>query len=357
MSEVIEMEKVQAMAGKVIEQVAGAVSLMMAYIGDQAGVFAAMDGAGPITCAQLAAKTGLEPKYLREWLGSVAAAGYVEFADATETEAETFTLTPEAALIFTREGQPACMQGFIQSVVAQFEMHEKAVEVFKSGEGRPWDTHSQCLFCGTDRFFRPMYAAHLLSEWLPALDGVTERLEAGAKVADIGCGFGSSTILMAKQFPASSFTGYDFHAPSIEQAQARAAAEGLTNIRFEVAKAQDYSGSGFDLACIFDALHDMGDPVGVARHIRETLNPGGTLMLVEPMAGDRMADNMHPMGQIFYGFSCVGCVPASLAQDVGYGLGAQAGQARLTTVLNEAGFGHVRRAAATPSNMVLEVRA
>ena len=353
MSEAVDFGKVQELAGHVVGHVAGAVSLMMAYLGDQAGVFAAMDGAGPLTQAQLAERTGLEPKYLREWLGSVAAAGYVNFDPADET----FELTPEQALVFSREGQPACMQGFIQAVVAQYEMHERAVQVFKSGEGRPWDSHSPCLFCGTDRFFRPAYAAHLIPEWLPALEGVMAKLEAGAKVADIGCGWGSSTILMAQRFPASTFVGYDFHQPSIDQARARAAEAGLTNVSFELATAQDYPGTGFDFACIFDALHDMGDPVGAARHIRETLNPGGTFMLVEPMAGDRMADNMHPMGQIFYGFSCMGCVPASLAQPVGMGLGAQAGEKRLTEVLNAAGFSHVRRAAATPSNMVLEVRA
>lgn len=352
MNETIDMDAVQALAGKVIGHVAGAVSLMMAYLGDQAGVFAAMDGEGPMTRDHLAAKTGLEPKYLREWLGSVAAAGYVNF----DPEAETFELTPEQALIFSREGQPACMQGFIQAVVAQYEMHEKAVQVFKSGEGRPWDSHSPCLFCGTDRFFRPVYAAHLLPEWLPALDGMVARLEAGGKVADIGCGFGTSTILMAQAFPASEFVGVDFHAPSIEQARARAAEAGVSNVRFEVGKAEDFAGADFDLACIFDALHDMGDPVGVAAHVRAALKPDGTLMVVEPMAGDRMADNMHPLGQIFYGFSCMGCVPASLAQPVGMGLGAQAGQQRLTQVLNEAGFSQVRRAAATPSNMVLEVR-
>jgi 2-polyprenyl-3-methyl-5-hydroxy-6-metoxy-1,4-benzoquinol methylase len=323
---------------------------MMAYMGDQAGVWAAMDGEGPMTLDQLATKTGLEPKYLREWLGSIAAAGYVEFDPAKET----FELTPEAALIFTREGQPMCMQGFIQAVVAQYEMHEKAVDTFKTGKGRPWSDHSQCLFCGTDRFFRPGYAANLASNWLPALDGVTAKLEAGAKVADIGCGYGSSTILMAQEYPNSTFVGIDFHEPSIEAARARAAEQGVTNVTFEVAKAQDFSGGDFDFACIFDALHDMGDPVGAARHIREALKPDGTFMVVEPMAGDTMAENMHPMGQIFYGFSCMGCVPVSLSQEVGLGLGAQAGQKRLTEVLNQAGFSHVRRATETPTNMVLE---
>lgn len=349
--EQIDMAKVEAMAEKVIGDVAGAVSLMMAYLGDQTGVFEAMDGEGPMTLDQLAGKTGLEPKYLHEWLGSISAAGYVNFDPA----AETFELTPEQALIFTREGQPACMQGFIQSIVAQYETHEKAVETFKSGEGRPWSEHSQCMFCGVDRFFRPGYAANLIPEWLPALGGVTDRLAAGAKVADIGCGYGTSTILMAKEYPASTFVGYDFHEPSIDQARERAAEECLDNVSFEVARAQDYPGGDFDFACIFDALHDMGDPVGAAAHVRQSLKPDGTFMIVEPNAGDSMAENMHPLGQIFYGFSCMACVPASLAQEVGLGLGAQAGQKRLTEVLNEAGFANVRRVAETPSNMVLEV--
>ncbi|GAA0285702.1 class I SAM-dependent methyltransferase [Alteraurantiacibacter aestuarii] len=351
MSEQIDMAKVEAMAGKVIGDVAGAVSLFMAYMGDQAGVFEAMDGEGPMTCEQLAARTGMNAKYLHEWLGSIAAAGYVDF----DPVAETFELTPEQALIFTREGQPACMQGFIQAIVAQYEMHAEAVETFKSGEGRPWSDHSQCLFCGTDRFFRPGYAANLVDSWIPALGGVKEKLEAGAKVADIGCGHGSSTVLMAKAFPNSTFHGFDFHAPSIEQARAQAAEAGVANVEFSVAKAQDYPGEDFDFACIFDALHDMGDPVGAARHIRDTLKDDGTFMLVEPMAGDSMGENMHVIGQIFYGFSCMVCTPASLAQDVGLGLGAQAGQKRLTQVLKEAGFNTVKRAAETPTNMVLEV--
>lgn len=352
MSETIDFDKVGAMAGKVMHDVAGAVSLMMAYLGDQAGVFAAMDGEGPMTLDQLAAKTGLEPKYLREWLGSVSAAGYIDFDPAKAT----FHLPPEKALVFTREGQPACMQGFIQAVVAMYETHEKAVATFRSGRGRAWGDHSQCLFCGTDRFFRPGYAANLIGDWLPALDGVVERLEAGAKVADIGCGFGSSTVLMAKAFPKSSFVGIDFHEPSIAAARKQAEEAGVTNVSFQVAKAQDFAGNGFDLACIFDALHDMGDPVGAAAHIRAALKPDGVFMVVEPMAGDTMAENMHPMGQIFYGFSCMGCVPASLAQEVGLGLGAQAGEKRLAAVLGEGGFSRVRRATQTPTNMVLEAR-
>lgn len=352
MAEDFDESKLNELIGKVIGDVAGAMSLFLAYIGDRAGVFAALDGAGPLTVDALAAKTGYNRKYLNEWLGSVAAAGYVTFHLD-----ETFSLTPEQALVFSREGQPACMQGFIQAILSQFEAHEKAVETFRSGEGRPWSDQTPCCFCGTDRFFRPGYAANLVGSWIPALEGVEEKLKAGAKVADIGCGHGSSTVLMAQAYPNSRFHGFDFHAPSIEEARRKAEDAGVANVRFEVAMAQDYPGGDYDFACIFDALHDMGDPAGAARHIRDTLKPDGTFMLVEPLAGDTMAENMHPIGQIFYAFSTTVCTPASLAQPVGLGLGAQAGEKRLTEVLNEAGFTRVRRAAETPTNMVLEVTA
>ncbi|EDL48846.1 class I SAM-dependent methyltransferase [Erythrobacter sp. SD-21] len=349
----IDTRKVEELAGKVIGDVAGALSLFMAYIGDQAGLFDALDGEGRLSVAQLAQKTGLNEKYLHEWLGSVSAAGYLNF----HPEDETFSISPEQALVFAREGQPACMQGFIQAVVSQYESHEKSVETFRSGKGRPWSDQSECCFCGTDRFFRPGYAANLTSDWIPSLGGVEEKLKAGAKIADIGCGHGSSSILMAQAYPNSEVIGFDFHEPSIEEARRKAKAAGVGNVHFEVASAQDYPGKAYDFACIFDALHDMGDPVGAARHIRETLKEDGTFMLVEPMAGDSMADNMHPLGQIFYAFSTTVCTPASLAQDVGLGIGAQAGQKRLTEVLEEAGFGSVRRASETPTNMVLEVTA
>ncbi len=351
MSEDIDMARVEELAGKVIGDVAGSLSLFMAYLGDRAGVFDALDGAGPLSAAELAAKAGLNEKYVHQWLGSVAAAGYVTF----HPEDETFSLTGEQALVFAREGQPACMQGFIQAIVALSETHEKAVETFVSGQGRPWGDQSQCCICGTDRFFRPGYAANLTSEWIPSLEGVEQKLIDGAKIADIGCGYGSSTILMAEAYPNSVVHGFDFHAPSIEEARRKAKEAGVDNVRFEVAGAKDYPGEDYDFACIFDALHDMGDPVGAAAHIRETLKADGTFMLVEPLAGDTMAENMHPLGQIFYAFSTAICTPASLAQEVGLGLGAQAGQRRLTEVLNDAGFTKVRRASETPTNMVLEV--
>lgn len=351
MAQPLDESKLNELIGKVIGDVAGSMSLFLAYIGDQVGLFDALDGAGELTVEELAAKTGINRQYLHEWLGSVSAAGYVTINPANDS----FSLTEEQALVFSREGQPACMQGFFQSVVSQFEAHESAVNTFRSGNGRPWSDQTQCCFCGVDRFFRPGYAANLVSEWIPALDGVEDKLKAGAKVADIGCGHGSSTVLMAKAYPNSTFIGIDFHEPSIERAKAQAKEAGVGNVSFELAKAQDYRGNDFDFACIFDALHDMGDPVGAARHIRETLKPGGTFMLVEPLAGDTMADNMHPIGQIFYAFSTTVCTPASFAQEVGRGLGAQAGQKRLTEVLNEAGFTKVRRASETPTNMVLEV--
>lgn len=351
MTEHVNEAKLEALAGKVIGDIAGAMSLFMSYIGDQAGVYDAMDGAGAQTVDELAAKTGLNPKYLLQWLGSNAAAGYVTY----HADEERFSLSEEQALIFAREGQPACMQGFFQSVVSQYETQTKAVETFKSGKGRPWGDHSDCCFCGTDRFFRPGYAANLIDNWIPSLSGVEEKLKVGAKVADIACGHGSSTILMAEAYPNSTIIGIDFHAPSIEEAKEKAKKAGVTNVEFQVARAQDFEGEDFDFACIFDALHDMGDPVGAASHIKKALRPDGTFMLVEPLAGDNMSENLHPLGQIFYAFSTTICTPTSVAQEVGLGLGAQAGQKRLTAVLHQAGFSNVSRATETPTNMVLEV--
>lgn len=351
MTEQVDEIKLEALAGKVVGDVAAAMSLFMAYIGDQAGVYDALDGAGALTADELAAKTGLNSKYLLQWLGSNAAAGYITH----QADEDRFSLTPEQALIFGREGQPACMQGFFQAVVSQYETNEKAVETFKSGKGRPWGDHSDCCFCGTDRFFRPGYEANLIDNWIPSLEGVEEKLKAGAKIADIACGHGSSTVLMAQAYPNSTIVGIDFHGPSIEEAKIKAEKAGVKNVEFQVAKAQDFTGEDFDFACIFDALHDMGDPVSAASHIRKALRSDGTFMLVEPLAGDSMSENLHPLGQIYYAFSTTICTPTSLAQEVGLGLGAQAGQKRLTEVLQQAGFSNVSRAAETPTNMVLEV--
>jgi len=352
MSAAIDDAKLEALANKAMGDVAGAMGLLMAYLGDQAGLYASLEAHGPIRSDALAERAGLEPKYVREWLSSNAALGYVSYDEGEET----FALSPEQALIFAREGHPACMQGFFMSVLAQMETHARAVETFRSGQGRPWSDHSQCCFCGTDRFFRPGYEANLLASWIPSLDGVEASLRKGARVADVGCGQGSSTVLMAKAFPGSRFHGFDFHEPSIEKARARAREAGVENVEFQVATAKSYEEADFDLVCIFDALHDMGDPVGAAAHIRSSLAPNGTFMLVEPRAGDSLAENLHPLGAIYYAFSTTVCTPCSLSQEVGLGLGTQAGEKRLTQVLQEAGFGHVRRVAETDANMVLEAR-
>ncbi|NVJ64999.1 MAG: methyltransferase domain-containing protein [Gammaproteobacteria bacterium] len=343
-------DKFNELFGKVLGDVAGAIGLLMAYIGDQSGVYQALEKHGPCSADDLAEKTGLNSRYLLEWLSSNTALGYVSY----DSNSQSFSLTPEQAAIFAHEGAPTCMQGFFQAVVGQYETNETAVDVFKTGRGRPWGEHSNCCFCGTDRFFRPGYVMNLVENWLPALNGVEDKLKAGATVADIGCGYGSSTILMAETYPNSQFVGYDFHEPSIKAAQAKADAAGLKNVSFKVSAAKDIPADSFDLACIFDALHDMGDPVGAAAKIKESLKPDGTFMLVEPMAQDKLEDNLNPLSGIFYGFSTVVCVPTSKAQEVGLGLGAQAGEKRLTDVLNQAGFSQVRRATETPTNMVLE---
>ena len=348
-----DAQRLDELAGKVMTDVAGAMGVLLGYLGDQTGVYAALEAHGPCSANTLASKLGMNEKYIHEWLASNAANGYVSH----DQNSDEFFLTAEQAIVFAREGHPACMQGFFQSIVSQFENYEKAVATFQSGEGRPWSDQSACCFCGTDRFFRPGYEANLLSSWIPALDGVEAKLAAGAKVADIGCGHGSSTILMGQAFPESTFYGFDFHEPSIDQARQKAADAGVTNVEFHVTTAKDYPGEDYDLACIFDALHDMGDPVGAVSHIRSSLKPSGTFMLVEPLAGDSVKENLHPLGAIYYAYSTMVCTPASLAQEVGLGLGTQAGPKRLTEVLLEGGFSSVNRAADTQTNMVLEARA
>jgi len=346
-------EKFNELFGKVLGDVGGAIGILMSYMGDQAGVYKVLEKAGPCTHEELAEKSGIDARYLREWLSSNVALGYIDYNPAKEH----FSLSPEQAALFAHEGEPTCMQGFFQAIVSQYEAHETAVDVFKTGRGRPWSDHSSCCFCGTDRFFRPGYAANLVQSWIPALDGVDAKLKAGGKIADIGCGHGSSTLLLAQSYPNSTVHGFDFHEPSIEQAKAKAKAAGVTNIEFHTVAAKDYPGNDFDLACIFDALHDMGDPIGAATHIKQSLKPDGTFMVVEPLAGDSLAENLNVLSGIFYGFSTTICVPTSKSQEVGLALGAQAGEKRLTQVLNEAGFGNVRRATETPTNMVLEARA
>lgn len=349
----VDESKLEELQGKVVTDVAGAQGLLMAYLGDQLDLYSALAEITPATSQELAKSTGIKERYLREWLSANAAGGYVEYDPASQK----FSMTPEQTIVFAAEGNAHCMQGFFQAVVAGYTDVPKAIEAIRAGEGLPWGDHSECLFCGTERFFRPMYAANLIDSWIPALDGVKEKLESGAKVADVGCGHGSSTIIMAQAFPNSTFHGFDFHGPSIEHAREHARAAGVaSNTIFEVTTAKEYPGDNYDLVAIFDALHDMGDPVGASKHVASTLAEGGTLMLIEPFAEDNLEDNMHPLGQIYYSFSTTVCVSNSLSQEVGLALGAQAGEKRLTEVLNEGGLGQVRLATKTPTNMVFEAR-
>ena len=352
-STAIDQGRFEALMGKALTDIGGAMALLLSYMGDRLGLYGALQRHGPGTSAEIAAEAGLDERYVREWLSGVAAAGQLDYDPASAK----FTLSPEAELIYAAEGDPRCLQGFFQAVKSGFDDEEKTTEAIRAGRGLGWGDRSPCCFCGTDRFFRPGYAMNLVDNWIPALTGIREKLEAGAKVADIGCGHGSSTILMAEAFPNSTFTGFDFHAGSIDAARAKAADSGLPNVRFEVAAAKDFPGTDYDFVCIFDAIHDMGDPVGAAAHIRRAGKEDGSFMVVEPIAGDALEENLHLLGGIFYGFSTLACVPASKAQEVGLALGAQAGEKRLSEVLMQGGFGSVRRAAQTDTNMVLEARA
>ena len=348
-------EKLQAFMGKMVGDMGAAMSAALVVLGDRLGLYKALAEAGPSTSAELATRTGTAERNVREWLAAQAASGYIDY-DAASAR---FSLNPEQAMVFADEGGPAFMAGGFEVLAAGFLDEPKVAEAFRTGKGMGWHEHCACLFSGTERFFRPGYNANLVSSWIPALDGVEAGLKSGMEVADVGCGHGASTVLMAKAYPNSRFTGFDYHAPSVARARAVAMAEGVADrATFEVASAKDFgTGAGYGLVTIFDALHDMGDPVGAARHIKSRLAPDGTFMLVEPMAGDTLEDNLNPVGRLFYAASTLICTPASMSQEVGLGLGAQAGEARLKQVAQDAGFTRFRRAAETPFNMVLELRA
>ena len=345
----LDMSKLEPLLGTVINELGAASNAALVIIGDKLGLFRALS-AGAMTPAELAAKTGTHERYVREWLSAQAASGFVTY----DAKTRLFSMSPEQAAVFADEDSPVHMAGGFYPLLAAYADEPKLTEAFKTGKGVGWGEHCNCLFCGVERFFKPGYKTHLVAEWLPALDGVVTKLERGVRVADVGCGHGVSTVLMAQAFPKSEFVGIDFHDASI--AHARNHSKGIGNLRFERARAQDYAGSGYDLVTMFDSLHDMGDPAGALSHIRKTLKPDGTLMLVEPMAGDSLADNLNPVGRAYYAASTHICVPTSLNQEVGAALGAQAGEKRLGDVIREGGFGRFRRAAETPFNMVLEAR-
>jgi SAM-dependent methyltransferase len=348
----MDPSKLEAFVNQALGDLGSALTASMVVIGDKLGLYRAMAGAGPLTSHELAERTGTHERSVREWLAAQAAAGYLDY-DATSGR---YALSDEHAVALTDEESPACVLGGFQGMSAAIRATPKVIEAFRHGEGLGWHEHDPDLFVGTERFFRPGYNAHLVSEWIPALDGVHEKLEAGARVADIGCGHGASTLILAKAYPRSRFTGFDYHAPSIERARERAQQAGLDErARFEVASAKSFPGR-YDLVAFFDCLHDMGDPVGAAAHVRQSLGHDGTWLLVEPFAHDHVHENLNPLGRLFYSVSTLVCTQASLAQEVGAALGAQAGYARLETVLQDAGFTRVRLATQTPFNLVIEAR-
>ncbi|HEY6335366.1 MAG TPA: methyltransferase domain-containing protein [Alphaproteobacteria bacterium] len=345
--------KLQALVGRILGDVGATATAALVVLGDRLGLYKALAEGGAVTPAELAARTDVAERYLREWLSAQAAAGYIEY-DAAEGR---FSMTAEQATAFADEGGPAFMPGAFQLFASMFIDEAKIAEAFRTGKGVGWHEHHPCLFRGTERFFRPGYASYLVDAWIPALDGVKQKLERGAAVADVGCGHGASTILMAKAFPKSRFAGFDYHWPSVERAR-EAAREARVEDRvfFEVAAAKTYPGGSYDLVTFFDCLHDFGDPVGAAAHVRSTLSPEGSWMIVEPFANDELVDNLNLVGRIYYAASTMICTPASLSQEVGLGLGAQAGERRLREVVTAAGFARFRRASETPFNLVFEAR-
>jgi len=350
----IDEAKLEAFMGQAVTDMGAIISAPLMVIGEKLGLYRAMAGAGPMSSQELAERTGVAERSIREWLGNQAAGGYVSYDAATDR----YTLPDEQALALADEDSPFYILGVYDSIASLYADEDRITEAFRSGEGMGWHEHDHRLFRGTERFFRPGYRANLVAEWIPALEGVQEKLERGAKVADIGCGHGASTIIMAEAFPNSEFFGFDYHEASIARAREAAEEAGVADrINFAVAAAKDYPGEGYDLVCVFDCLHDMGDPVGAAAHILQSLAEDGTWMIVEPFAGDSVQENLNPVGRVFYGASTVICTPASLAQEVGLALGAQAGEARLGEVIREGGFSSVRRATETPFNLILEAKA
>jgi SAM-dependent methyltransferase len=349
----VDTDKLMQFVFRAVEEVGATLNTALVVMGDRLGLYRAMAGAGPLAPAELAERTGTAERYVREWLNAQAAGGYVSY----DPDSGRYLLPPEQAVALTDPDSPAYLPGFFQIALGTVTDSPNIVDAARTGAGFGWHEHVSDVHEGCERFFRPGYNANLVAAWLPALDGVVDKLERGALVADVGCGHGSSTILMAQRFPNSVFVGSDYHAGSIETARGRAHDAGVADrVRFEIAPAAGYTGAEYDLVTMFDCLHDMGDPVGAARHVHGTLKPDGTWMIVEPMAADRVEGNLNPVGRAYYSFSTLLCTPASLSQEVGLALGAQAGEARIADVVGTAGFTRFRRAAETPFNLVFEAR-
>jgi len=349
----IDPAKLDAFVGRFVQDLGAVLHAATVLLGDKLGLYKAMADGVAVTPEELARRTSTDARYVREWLAAQAASAYVEYDPATGR----FRLPEEQAFALTNEFNPLFIPGGLQVAASTIKDEAPILEAFRTGRGVGWHEHCADLFAGTERFFRPGYIANLVGTWIPALDGVDAKLRRGARVADVGCGHGSSTIVMAQAYPKSDFTGFDYHGPSIERARAAAASAGVADrVRFEIATAKTFPGA-YDFVTFFDCLHDMGDPVGAARHVRESLADDGTWMIVEPFARDRLEENLNAIGRIYYSVSTFVCTPAARSQERGLALGAQAGQARIGEVVREAGFTRFRRAAETVFNLVLEARA
>jgi SAM-dependent methyltransferase len=348
----IDMDQLNAFLGKFVSDLGAAVHAGMVVIGERLGLYKAL-ASGPMTAAALAAKTGTDERYVREWLASQSAGGYVNYDAATDQ----FSMSQEQAFTLAQEDSPAYLPGAFELALASLEAVPRIADSFRTGAGMGWGEHAEGVYRGCEKFFRPGYAANLVSSWIPSLHDVQEKMTRGARVADVGCGLGSSTMLMAKAFPKSQFFGFDYHDKSIEAAREKARNEGLGDrVSFAMSKAKEFPGRDYDFVAVFDCLHDMGDPVGAAKHVRESLAKDGTWMIVEPFANDQLKDNLNPVGRVYYSFSTLLCTPCSRSQEVGMCLGAQAGEARIRDVVKAAGFTRFRRATETPFNIVYEAR-